>query len=100
MMSIFGKSKKEDLEVSEILSQIKSEIRLFLVKSNIPRHELEVTNIKVEEKSESCTVTIYLCNLGRLIGKNGEVVKSLSIHLSNRFEKKFFINAVESDLWK
>lgn len=95
---------KKDVVVVEtstiVLSQVKSEIRVFLGKEQIPRYELEVTDISLEVKDNQCKVTIVLCNLGKLIGKNGNIIKNLSTHLSNTFDKKFFINAVESDLWK
>lgn len=97
-MRLFKKEEDTDL----LLRQIKSEIRIFLVANNIPRQELEITSIEVKPKSKDnhYNVTIYLCNVGRLIGKKGEVIGKLSSNLSASLNKKFFINAVESGLWK
>ena len=99
-MGIFGSSKKEDL--TPLLKEVKSEIRMFLISNSISRSELEVTSIEIESRKEEnqYNVNIKLCNLGRLIGKKGETIGKLSNYLSSSFDKKFFINAVESELWK
>lgn len=99
-MGIFGSNKKEDL--TPLLKEVKSEIRMFLISNSISRSDLEVTSIEIESRKEEnqYNVNIKLCNLGRLIGKKGETIGKLSSYLSSTFDKKFFINAVESELWK
>jgi len=100
-MGIFSKNNKEE-DLNLLLRNFKSEFRIFLVANNIPRQELEITSIdlKPREEEDYYDVVIHLCNLGRLIGKNGEVIKRLSICVSSSLNKKIFINAIESDLWK
>ena len=99
-MGIFSNNKKEDL--TSLLKEVKLEIRVFLSSNGIQRSELEVTSIEVESRKEEnqYNVNIKLCNLGKLIGKKGETIGKLSSYLSLTLDKKFFINAVESELWK
>jgi ribosomal protein S3 len=99
-MGIFGNNKKEDL--TPLLKDVKSEIRVFLSSNGIQRSELEITSIEVESRKEEnqYNVNIKLCNLGKLIGRKGETIGKLSSYLSSTLDKKFFINAVESELWK
>jgi ribosomal protein S3 len=99
-MGIFSSNKKEDL--TPLLKEVKQEIRVFLSSNGQSRSELEITSIEIEPKKETnqYNINIKLCSVGRLIGKKGETISKLSNHLSSTLDKKFFINAVESELWK
>lgn len=75
-------------------------IRTFLVERNILRQKLEITKVLTKEEDEKIQIDIYLVSPGLLIGKGGEIVKSLVGFLTRTLDQKVFIEIHEDNFWE